>query len=367
MPPLLRRVTASCLLLLLATAAARAQDSTTALDPMGQPLPVPSVKLLAPEDAASGIVRRFFGRIAARETVDLSFEVGGRLVMLPVVEGDTIPQGTVVAGLETGSFERAVTRARLALAQADRERSRARQLAASNAASAVRAEDAETSHELAEVALADAEEALRDATLATPFTALVAARLAATFSNVSPGQPILRLHDMSQIRVQIDVPERLFQSGIPPEAITFTGEVSQLADPIPLDLIEYEAQTEAIGQTFLVTLELPPLDIPTLIPGASMTVTATVDADFGLPGRALPAAALRLGPERRGTVMVFEPDATDPDQGTLRETGVEVISIAGTELRVLGLDPGATIVGAGVHVLRDGQKVRRYTGLTVEE
>lgn len=115
---------------------------------MGQPLPLSSVKLLSPEDAASGIVRHLFGRIAARETVDLSFEVGGRLVMLPVVEGETIPQGTVVAGLETGTFERAVTRERLALAQADRERNRARQLAASNAASTVRAEDAETTHEL---------------------------------------------------------------------------------------------------------------------------------------------------------------------------------------------------------------------------
>jgi RND family efflux transporter MFP subunit len=334
---------------------------------MGQEMPIPSVKLIAPQDAKTGIERRFFGRIAARETVDLSFEVGGRLVMLPVIEGEIIPQGSVVAALEDNSFERAVTRAKLAVEQADRERQRARQLAASNVASAVRAEDAETAYDLAQVALSDAREALKDATLTTPFTALVASRLAANFSNVTPGQPILRLHDMSQIRVQIDVPERLFQSGIPPEAIEFTGKISQREDSIPLQLAEYEAQTESIGQSFLVTLNLPKLDIPTLIPGASMTVTARVDAAYGQPGRPLPATALILGTDRSAKVMVFDPDPDDRDLGQVRAVPVDVISLAGTDLRVLGLADDAFVVGAGVHLLNEGQKVRRYLGLTVEE
>ena len=366
----LSRVAAATLFLgfLFSAGVAPAQSGDTAeLGPSGQPVPVPSVKLIAPDDADTGFVRRFFGRIAARETVDLSFEVGGRLVQLPVVEGESYPVGTVVAELETDSFERAVARAELTLRQATRDQDRASRLAASNVASAVRAEDAQTARELAEVALSDARDALNDSVLRTPFDALVAARLAANFSNVEPGQPILRLHDMSEIRVQIDVPERLFQSGIPPEAITFTGEVAQRKDPVPLELIEFEAQTEAIGQTFLVTLRLPDLNISTLIPGASMTVTATVNADYTPPGRPLPASALLLGADRSAKVMVFDPDADDPDSGTLRLQEVTVISAAGTDLRVKGLDADAELVGAGLQMLSDGQKVRRYTGLTTGE
>ena len=344
-----------------------AEQRAENLGPTGQPLPVPSVKLIGPEDENDAFVRRFFGRIAARETVDLSFEVGGKLVRLPVVEGETIPKGQVVAALETDNFERAVARAELALSQAGRERERAARLAASNVASTVRAEDAKTAYKLAEVALRDARAALEDATLTTPFDALVAARLAANFSNVEPGQPILRLHDMSQIRVQIDVPERLFQAGIPPEAIDFTGEVAQLSAPVDLQLIEYEAQTKAVGQSFLVTLVLPDLDIPTLIPGASMTVTARVDDAYQSPGRGVPATALVMGPDRSAKAMVFVPDAADPDFGTVRARTVEVLSGTGTRLRVTGLDVDSQIVAVGAHLLSDGQKVRRYKGLTVEE
>ncbi|MFK7746382.1 MAG: efflux RND transporter periplasmic adaptor subunit [Roseobacter sp.] len=356
------------LLVVLAASPSAAQQSTAdALGPMGQKVPVASVKLLSSDLEQTGFVRRFFGRIAARETVDLSFEVGGRLVTLPVVEGETYAKNTLVAALETETFERAVRRAELALAQAERAAERAQQLAASNVASAVRAEDAETARDLAEVNLREARAALEDATLTTPFTALVASRLAANFSNIEPGQPILRLHDMSQIRVQIDVPERLFQSGIPPEAIKFTGDIAQMDSPIPLQLIEFEAQTKVIGQTFLVTLSLPDLQIPTLIPGASMTVTAQIDAAFREPGRPVPASALILDPDRNAKVMVFEPSAIDPNSGTVRAQEVELVSSTGTDLRVVGLEPGSEIVAAGVQMLKDGQNVRRYKGLSVEE
>ena len=155
----LKAIAAFMLISLTAAQTSLAQEETE-LGPTGLPVPIPSVKLIGSQDQENAFVRRFFGRIAARETVDLSFEVGGRLVTLPVVEGETIPQGTVVAALETETFERAVVRAELALAQARREETRSAQLAASNVASAVRAEDAVTARELAEVALDDAHAAI---------------------------------------------------------------------------------------------------------------------------------------------------------------------------------------------------------------
>ena len=116
-----------------------------------------------------------------------------------------------------------------------------------------------------------------------------------------------------------------------------------------------------------MTLVLPQVDIPSLIPGASMTVIATVDSAFSAPGRPVPATALVLTSDRKAQAVVFEPDAGSQDYGVVRTKDVEVISTTGTELRVVGLDPTDEIVGAGAHLLKDGQKVRRYNGLTVEE
>ncbi len=348
-------------LICLAGAAALAQEE---VGPSGVTLPIPAVKLVEATPAASSAERSFFGRIAARETVDLSFEVGGLLVEFPVVEGETIEEGALLAHLEYGTFERAVEEAELALAQAERDYERASQLAQQNVASQVQADDARTARDLARVALRNAREALSDATLTAPFTGLVASRLTAQYSNVQAGVPILRLHDMSQIRVEIDVPERLFQRAAGPQSVQFYGLLPQMTDPIPLELVEFDAQTGSVGQTFLVTLRLPELDIATLIPGATMTVIARtdIDAEAGIP---LPATALLPGADRAARVMIYEPD--DQTGGVVRAREVQVTSISGTDLTVSGLPYGVQIVAAGGHLLREGQRVRPYTGLTVEE
>ena len=337
------------------------QNPAAELGPSGVALPVPSVKLIEVGQATSEDVRAFFGRIAARETVDLSFEVGGHLIEFPVVEGSRVASGELIARLELGAFERAVEEATLTLAQAERALLRAESLAQSNAGSGVQAENAQTERDLADVRLREAQAALSDATLNAPFDGLVATRVTPNFSNIEAGQPILRLHDMSEVRVEIDVPERLFRLT---DGIVFDGILPARAEPVPLEIAEFNAETGQVGQTFRVSLRLPPLEDATLIPGASMTVRARV-ARPQADGFVLPATAIQSGADRRARVMIYE--ETGEDSGTLREMEVEVQSVSGTELSVAGLSDGMMVVAVGGHMLRSGATVRPYRGLTVEE
>ncbi|MEM7709548.1 MAG: efflux RND transporter periplasmic adaptor subunit [Pseudomonadota bacterium] len=349
-------------------AAAQDADSTTQADPAdlapsGVPLPVPSVKLLTPEAATGQQVRTFFGRIAARETVDLSCEVGGHLTEFPVIEGTRVAEGDLLARLDLGPFERSVEQAELALDQADRTVERTSSLMERNVASEVQTQDAATERDIADVGLRDAQAALVDATLLAPFDGLVASRLTPQFSNVTEGQAILRLHDMSEVRVEIDVPERLFRIGDGTD-IAFEGVLPQLTDPVPLELAEFDAQTGTVGQTFRVSLRLPPLDVATLIPGASMTVRAVLDTPEA-DGVPLPATAILAGADRATAVMLYEP--ADGDTGRVRRLPVEVRSSSGTDLLVAGLPEGAQVVAVGGHLLSDGDSVRPWRGLSVEE
>lgn len=341
-----------------------AQEVET-LTPSGDPAPIRAVKLVSPEPASAALERSFFGQIVAFETVDLSFEIGGRLTELNAVEGDFLAKDTVIAALDLGPLERAAERARLNLQQADRDLERAQTLAATNTVADVQAENARTARNLADVALREAEEALADATLHAPFNALVASRLAPNFSNVSAGQPIVRLHDMSETRVEIDVPERLFQQTSNPDAIVFSAVSPLFAEPVQLSLREFNAETAAVGQTYRVTLALPDgLNLPTLIPGASMTVVARAAADDS-DALILPISAVLPTSERGARVLVFTPDGKDA--GTVGWQNIEVSSQTGTEISVRGLDRDTLVVAAGVQMLREGETVRRYTGLTVEE
>ncbi len=347
------------MVVLIATAVAVAAQDT------GQSMqePIPAVRVLTAEPAPTVQARRFFGRVRARETVDLSFEVGGYMQVLDAIEGQRVAGGSLLAALDAAPFERAVERAQLALLQAEREFERARVLAARDAVSQVRAEDAGTDRDLAAVALREAQDDLADASVTAPFDGLVATRLTANFTNVSPGQPILRLHDMSEVRVEFDLPERLLSQVGDPASVAFFTELPDSDGPVPLTFVEFHAETDRIGQSYTVTLAFSEIDSAFLVPGASVMITAEVPTD--VRGIVLPASAIVIGADRSAAVMVVEDGGDGP--ATVRRHPVSVRSETGTGFRIEGLPAGAEVVAIGGHRLREGQAVRRYGGLTVEE
>lgn len=338
-----------------------APAQTEALTPSGEPAPLRRVLLVEASGSGAAPERTFFGLIAARETSTLSFEVGGRLVSLDAGEGRRRDAGEIVARLDPDPFERAVERAELALARAERNYQRAVRLAASDAASEVRAEDALTARNLADVELRDAREALSDTVLRMPFDGIVAARQAAQFTNVAAGEPILLLHDMSEVHVEIDVPERVLTRAGNVGAIAFS--VQSDGERVPLEFVEFRPQTGRVGQSFRVTLAMPEGFSDGLIPGATTNVQAALPgADRGdvLPGSAI------LGRTDRGfEVMVFRPENGGTGRVTRRE--VAVASPGGTTLRVVGLAEGERVVAAGGHLLEDGERVVAFDGLVTEE
>lgn len=352
------------LLAILAFAVPLHAQDTEDLTPSGDPAPIRAVKLI---QAGGGAVQRervFFGQVAARETVDLSFEVGGRLIMFDAQEGQFLDEGIQIAAMDFAPFERAVERATLQLEQADRDLTRAQTLVRSNAASETQAENAATARDLAAVALREATDALEDAKLHAPFRALVASRLTPNFANVSPGQPIVRLHDMSEVRVEIDVPERLFQSLSDVNGISFTATSPLFEGEVPLTLREFNAETQSIGQTYRVTLALPSTQVPTaIIPGASMTVTARLRNSDATAITLPPSAVTMIGDSAQ--VMVYTPNVDD-ENGTVDLVPVDVASANGAQITVTGLGSDQWIVGAGIQMLRDGETVRPFTGMSVE-
>lgn len=305
--------------------------------------------------------REFYGRVAARETVDLAFEVGGLMVNLLPEEGTLVAKGAKLAGLELDPFQRAVDRAGLALSQAARDADRARALFQSSAGPESRALDAETARDLAEVALRDARAALADATLTAPFNALVAARLTPAHSIVAPGQPILRLHDMSEVRVEIDVPERLFIAAGGLAGMTFTAAGPDRT-ALPLRLVAFQPDPGRVGQSYRVTLAFMTDPGASLLPGASVTVTASVPTIIS--GVVVPQTALVAQNDRSAAVLVL--DGTG-DLATLRSVPVTISAPQGDRLLINGLPPGSEIVALGAHRLVPGQTVRRFTDLRVTE
>lgn len=330
-------------------------------DPQTAERPAVFVQTMQIESGEATLARQFFGQIAALETVDMSFEVGGYIAALDAREGQAIKKGTVLAGLDLAPFERAVERATLSLAQADRDLARAQTLATRNVASEVRAKDAQTARDLADVALREAEDALEDARLLAPFDGLIAERIGTPFTTIEPGTPILRLHNMSEIRVEFDLPERVLAKIGDPVAVTFTGLIAGSDEPLELIYREFQTATDGIGQSYTVSLAVQDTGGRTLLPGRTVIVHASVPLTS--PAVAVPATAIATLPG--GQQVVVAVDKTDQSL-TARHIPVDVRSEDGTGFTVEGLEAGTEIIAIGAHLIEDGQPIKRFTGLTVE-
>lgn len=342
------RKIALIVLLLFASGFARASDD------------LPLAKLIKVESSASELTRQFFGHVVAKETVDLAFQVGGQIVEIPIVEGAPINKGAVIARLDLEPFQLSLDQARVQKEQADRTLERLRQLQG-NAVSQVTVDDAETQAKLAELSVQNAERSLRDAQLMAPFDALVASRYVANFSSISPGVQIARLHDMSELRIEIDVPEVLFQSAGRDPDVTLLAKFPSSDEKFPLETREFNAETSQVGQTFQITLGMEPPENIVVLPGSSVTVFASISGSE--PLLRIPSSAVVTGTDGSTQAMVFTPDGDD--EGTVTLVPITITPTPKGEVQVIeGLSEGQEIVASGANLLSDGARIKRFTGFS---
>ncbi|MHA6265454.1 efflux RND transporter periplasmic adaptor subunit [Aliiroseovarius sp. CAU 1755] len=341
-----RALATAALLLTAVTPAAFADD---ALKP---------VKLMTVSADDQTFSRVFFGKVVARQTVDLAFQVGGQIVEFPAVAGEFVPQGDMVAQLEQEQFSLALEQAILQRDQAERTLERLTKLRG-NTVSQVALDDATTQASLADIAVRQAERNLNNATLWAPFDALVASRNVGNFITIAPGNPVVRLHDMSEIRIEIDVPEILFQTAGKEENVQFFAKFASHDTEYPVDIREFNAEAATAGQTYRLTLGMAPQADLRVLPGSSVDIR--VSATHSTPGIQIPATAIATEPD--GSLMVMRFTQTDGETGTLSATPVQVDPASnGNFILRSGLSEGDEIVAAGASAVRDGETVRRFTG-----
>lgn len=322
--------------------------------------PPRAARIEAVQAAATSNQREFVGRVEARLTVDLSFQVGGRLAEFPVSEGQLIEQGVLVARLETQDFERARRETQVQLQQARQNLDRQRTLNERGIASDAALEDAQTAYDLRAVALDTARQNLEYATINAPFDGLISRRLVDNYTTVSAGQPVVRIQDVSELRVAIQVPESLIAQvdrGDEPEMVArfpFLPDQS-----FQLEYRELVAEPDQASQTYTALFALPDAVPANILPG--MTASVTVNLPQSLSNQAqgvvAPLSALASNPDGSFSVWVF-----DAESGAVSRQSVLAGPIEGGQVVIhTGLEPGDEIVTAGVNALYEGMLVRPIT------
>lgn len=352
----LRSVSAAVVLLVAGVALAACDDAVGQAETTGQPLEpaVRPVRVMTVEPGATTEIRRLPGRVEAAQTSAVSFQVPGRIAEFPVREGETVDEGALIAALDAADYELALREAQVQTEQLRKELERKRALRRDGHVSQATLDDAQAAYDLARVQVDRAEQNLDYARIEAPFKALVAERLVDRFTNVSVGEPVALLQDISTLDVEVSVPEITMGRTRQEDLVRITASLSARPErEFPLTIKEWATEPDPDTRAYTVTFAMEnPEDIG-ILPGMSATVEVAI-ADEGAGSLVVPAGAVDAGPEGDFRVWVL-----DAENNTVHAQPVTVGSLADGRLEITGgLDGGETIVSAGAGFLSEGQKVR---------
>lgn len=301
------------------------------------------------------VLHEFVGQVEARQTIDMTFRVPGPLINLPVLEGQTIAEGGLVAAIDDTDYVLAHREARVQLELARQDLNRKRQLLNERGISRSIVDDAKALFDLRQVALEKARENLDRTRLTAPFQAYVARRFTDNHVNVRVGDPIVRLMDLNELYVVINVPENLVATTTPERLISAKARFPFLPDQ-PFDLIirENRGESSAVAQTFEVTMAMARPDGLNILPGMTATVEVTLSAPETGTDILIPTSALVSDPEKNYYVWIY-----DPDTQKVSRRNVTIGPATGAGITVQsGLISGDLIVASGASALQPGMKVR---------
>jgi RND family efflux transporter MFP subunit len=312
------------------------------------------VRVHTVEDIGGMTTHRFSGRIEAVQTVDLSFQVGGRLIVLPVKEGQVVKKGSVIARLDTTDYARAVREAEVSLKLARQNYARTEKLTHKKVAAQRLLDEARALRDLASVALDHARQNLNYTQIKAPFNALVTRRMVDPFTNVGTGVPVMRIQDVSEVHIDVDVPETLMAT-TPRERIYDMAAEFQAVPGVrfPLEYREHTSEPDPVTQTYRVTLAMEKTDTLNVMPGMTASVFVTIDkpANGGLH---VPVAAVAADEKKAFFVWIMDEKA-----GSVTKRPVEIGPIGTKGVPVLsGLKSGEKVVSAGVQRLHEGMRVQ---------
>ncbi|MEG3768767.1 efflux RND transporter periplasmic adaptor subunit, partial [Alteromonas sp. 14N.309.X.WAT.G.H12] len=296
-------------------------------------------------------------------TVDMAFQVPGRINFLVEHQGVIVPKGDLLASLEPQDYELALKQAEASYRKAKSDFERGKQLQNDNYISKSDFDSLQTAYENAELAVENARLNIDYTELHAPFDALITNRVVEKFSYVQSNQAVLRVQNINYLRIHVNVPEKLMRYVIDekPEYRVYleTKEGDLLTDSdgklIELSYLENKTEINDSTQTYQVTFKLPRKDGLDLLPGMVLTArveinNSTVSAGIWVPMTAIDStgqadfAVWRVD----GDKVVYQP----VDIGLIRDGQAQIIS---------DLQGGTKLVAAGVGSLQDGMVIREFT------
>ena len=302
----------------------------------------------------SVILKDFSGMVEAVEYVKLAFRVSGQIINLPVVEGQRVRKGQLIAAIDPRdiSLQYAADKAAYETAAAQVERNE--RLLSRQAISLQEYEISAANYQKAK-----STNNMRDTKLLAPFDGSIEKRLVENYQRVNSGEGIVRLVNTQKLRIKFTVPDdylyllRAKDATFKVEFDTYKGTIFNAKLEEYLDI-----STDGTGIPVTIIIDDPTFDraVYDVKPGFTCNIRLASDIAPFIEEKLMnvPLSAVFGDSENKNTYVWIVTD----NRVSRRE--VTVYSPTG-EANILiskGLKPDETVVIAGVYQLVEGQRVK---------
>ncbi|WP_440874651.1 efflux RND transporter periplasmic adaptor subunit [Thalassotalea sp. PLHSN55] len=296
--------------------------------------------------------------VSAVKTVELKFEVSGRLIETDLVKGKKVKKGQVLARIDPAPYQRKVKDRQVRHDVAAKELVRIRSLFKKGGVSQSILDNAESLFETTLLDLNNAKQDLSYCNVSAPFDAFVSDRYKENDSYVQVGNSVATLQDRSSLYFSFDVPERVMTANTGNKKVQASAKLVGLKNKVfDIHYVEHEATPDPITQTYNVTFAINDAQETDITPGsrAIVTVLTSLPKEQAL---IVPLAAVSGDAKSGFIVWLF-----DANSSTVKQQAVAVSGIAENYALVSkGLTVGDKVVAAGITKMRAGLTVREYKG-----
>lgn len=307
----------------------------------------------------SVIRKNFAGVVEAVEYVKLAFRVSGQIIDLPVVEGQKVKKGQLIATIDPRdiSLQYAADKAAYETAAAQVERNK--RLLARQAISVQEAEISEATYQKAKSAYELSSNNMRDTKLIAPFDGSIEKRLVENYQRVNSGEGIVQLVNTDKLRIKFIIPDaylhllRAKDQNYKVEFDTYKGK------PFKAKLEEYlDVSTNGTGIPVTITIDDPAFDhsVYDVKPGFTCSIMMTSEIGSSLEEKMIdiPLNAIFSESQNEKTYVWI----VNGNQVNRREITVHAPTGEANALISAGLKPDDVIVIAGVHQLVEGETIK---------
>lgn len=218
-------------------------------------IPTATVKIMTVSNKKYVAEEEVIGTVHAKLRATIEAKISGRIEGLPVVVGQSVKSGELLALLDAREIQARLDQATAVRDQTRQDLKRFETLLKQNAVTRQEFDAVQARSRVADASMTEAETMLGYAKITAPFAGVISRKLVDVGDLAAPGRPLMELEDPGALRLEADIPETLITRVRSGEKLIV--RVASLTNDIEGTVCEIAPTADPNSRTFRIKLDLP--------------------------------------------------------------------------------------------------------------